>query len=160
LGVWIDHTGRGGVEVTECGANLCGHLVWLKEGADKRGCGLQIIGNARPVGKDMWDGGWILDPEDNKKYSVELKLLGSDKLRVVGYMGSKLFSETMTWKRAPADLKRCNAESSPDSEPPATPAKPPERTPEPTTTQRSGSGCTQYFPQIGRSVEVPCPKHP
>jgi len=60
-GVWIDHTGRGGVEITQCGANLCGRLVWLKDGANKKACGTQIIGNAKPVGKDTWDGGWIYD---------------------------------------------------------------------------------------------------
>src|SRR5262245_5819683 len=69
----VDHTGRGGVEITQCGANLCGKVVWLKEGTDKRGCGIQIIGNVKPVGKDTWDGGWILDPEKNAKFSVELK---------------------------------------------------------------------------------------
>ena len=108
-GIWIDHTGRGAVEITECGANLCGRLVWLKDKANKKGCGVQIIGNARPVGKDTWDGGWILDPEKNAKYSVELKPIGADKLRVLGYMGSKLFSETMIWKRAATDLERCDA---------------------------------------------------
>ena len=30
-------------------------------------------------------------------------------LKVVGYMGSKMLSETMMWRRAPADLKRCKA---------------------------------------------------
>ena len=50
-GVWIDHTGRGAVEIT-------------------------------PMG---------------------------DRLKVMGYMGSKMLSETMTWRRAPADLKRCGA---------------------------------------------------
>jgi hypothetical protein len=31
------------------------------------------------------------------------------KLKVVGYAGTKLFSETMVWTRAPADLQRCKA---------------------------------------------------
>ena len=61
LGIWIDHTGRGGVELKECGSNLCGHLVWLKEGTDKRGCGLQIIGKARSVARtcETVAGYWI-----------------------------------------------------------------------------------------------------
>ena len=119
-GIWIDHTGRGAVEITECGANLCGRLVWLKDGANKKSCGTQIIGNAKSVGKDTWDGGWIYDPDKNEKYSVELKPIGADKLRVLGYMGSKLFSETMIWKRAPGDLKRCD-----DAEPTVTAAPAP-----------------------------------
>jgi hypothetical protein len=65
--------------------------------------------NAKRTSSGTWDGGWIYDPEKNARYSVELKPIGSDKLRVVGYMGSKLFSETFTWKRPTADLKRCDA---------------------------------------------------
>lgn len=32
-----------------------------------------------------------------------------DSLKVVGYAGTKMLSETMVWTRAPADLKRCGA---------------------------------------------------
>jgi uncharacterized protein (DUF2147 family) len=108
-GVWVDHTGRGAVEITECAGRLCGHIVWLKDAGHKSVCGTQVIGNAKPVGKDTWDGGWIYDPDQNAKYSVELRTIGPDKLRVMGYMGSKLFSETFIWKRPTADLKRCDA---------------------------------------------------
>jgi uncharacterized protein (DUF2147 family) len=108
-GVWIDHTGRGAVEITECAGRLCGRIVWLKDTGHKSVCGTQVIGNAKPVGKDTWDGGWIYDPDQNAKYSVELRTIGADKLRVMGYMGSKLFSETFVWKRPTADLKRCDA---------------------------------------------------
>lgn len=109
-GVWIDHTGRGAVEIAECasGGGLCGHVVWIKDSKNRSACRTQIIGNARPVGSNTWDRGWIVDPDDNARYSVELKPMGEDRLRVTGYMGSKLFSETMVWKRAPADLERCD----------------------------------------------------
>ena len=106
-GLWYDDTGRGAVEITKCGANLCGKLVWLKDAANKSTCGTQIIGNVKPMGGGTWDGGWIYDPEDNAKYSVELTPMGGEKLKVVGYAGSKMLSETMIWKRAPADLPRC-----------------------------------------------------
>ena len=107
-GVWIDHTGRGAVEIAECGGALCGHVVWVKDAKHIKTCRNQILGNVKPVGGNTWDRGWIVDPDDNARYSVELKPVGEDRLRVVGYMGSKLFSETMMWRRAPADLKRCD----------------------------------------------------
>src|SRR5262249_18063929 len=45
-GIWIDDKGRGGVEIKNCGANLCGHVVWAKDEADNgKGCGKQIIGD-------------------------------------------------------------------------------------------------------------------
>jgi uncharacterized protein (DUF2147 family) len=110
-GLWYDHTGRGAVEIVKCGNNLCGKLVWLKNPSHKEGCGLQIIGDVKPVASGVWDGGWIIDPEKDlkTKYSVELTPVGTQALKVVGYMGTKFFSETMMWKRAPADLKRCRA---------------------------------------------------
>ena len=107
LGTWIDHTGRGAVEISECNGALCGRVVWLKEAKDEDGCNLQIIGNAKPVAGGKWNGGWIWDPERQSKYDVELTPIGDRKLRVHGYAGMKLFGETMTWTRAPADLPRC-----------------------------------------------------
>jgi uncharacterized protein (DUF2147 family) len=109
LGVWIDHTGRGAVEIKECAGGLCGRIVWLKDAANSSVCGTQVIGSAKKTASDTWDNGWIFDPDKDARYSVELKTIGTDKLRVMGYMGSKMFSETYTWKRASAELKWCDA---------------------------------------------------
>ncbi len=108
-GVWLNDTGRGAVEIKNCGGALCGHVVWVKDGADAKGCGKQIIGEARHAGGSTWDGGWVYSPEKKRRYDVELTPLGDGKLRVVGYAGVKLFSKTMIWKRAPADLQRCGS---------------------------------------------------
>jgi uncharacterized protein (DUF2147 family) len=139
-GVWLDHTGRGAVEITECGSALCGRIVWLKDAAHGSVCGTQVIGDAKPAGTGIWDNGWIYDPERQGKYSVELRPIGSDKLRVLGYLGSKFFSETMIWKRAGADLKRCD-QPAPNAAPAPAPAAPVEKaelTPaQPKQTERS-----------------------
>ena len=108
-GLWYDHTGRGAVEIVQCGDLLCGKVVWVKAGTNPKACGIQILGNVKPVSKDTWDNGWIYDPENDAKYSVALTPVGAEALKVVGYMGTKFFSETMMWKRAPANLKRCGA---------------------------------------------------
>jgi uncharacterized protein (DUF2147 family) len=112
LGVWIDHTGRGAVEITDCGGKLCGRLVWFKDPKSaKDGCNFQIIGDVRRVGANTWDGGWIVDPEKDpdKRYDVEITALGDQKLKVMGYDGVKFLSETMIWTRAPAGLVRCGS---------------------------------------------------
>ncbi|MFZ8528581.1 hypothetical protein ACO1NJ_14760, partial [Staphylococcus aureus] len=44
-GVWIDHTGRGAVEIIDCGGRLCGSVVWLRDTKNVKACGVQIIGN-------------------------------------------------------------------------------------------------------------------
>jgi len=111
-GIWIDDKGRGGVEIKDCGANLCGHIVWAKDEADNgKGCGKQIIGDVAPQGHGLWDNGWIYDPDSRKRYDVELKVLDDNRLRVKGYAGAKFFSRSMIWTRAPADLKRCDADA-------------------------------------------------
>jgi uncharacterized protein (DUF2147 family) len=107
-GLWYDHTGRGAVEISKCGGQLCGRLVWLKDPQHaKQVCGIQIIGDVKPMANGAWDGGWIYDPERDSKFSVELTPVGAQDLKVVGYMGTKWLSETMIWKRAPTNLKRC-----------------------------------------------------
>ncbi|HEY8246061.1 MAG TPA: DUF2147 domain-containing protein [Hyphomicrobium sp.] len=106
LGVWIDHTGRGAVEITNCGDALCGKVVWVADQANANGCGLQILGDVKPMGDGTFDEGWIYDPDKDAKYDVELVPQG-DKLKVVGYAGVKLFSQTFTWTRAKEELARC-----------------------------------------------------
>lgn len=102
-GVWLDHNGRGAVEIAPCadGNGLCGYVVHIKNAANANRCGLQILGNVTPGG-----GGWIYSPERKRKYPVALTRLSDDSLRVVGNAGS-LFSRTFTWNRAPDSIARC-----------------------------------------------------
>lgn len=109
-GVWLDDTGRGAIEITKCGTALCGRVVWVKAGKDSKGCGKEILGAVKAVGKGRWDGGWIYSPEHGRKFDVELTPVGNDRLRVMGYAGVKFLSQTRTWTRAPADLVRCDSQ--------------------------------------------------
>src|ERR1700704_1181616 len=172
IGVWIDHTGRGAVEITDCGGKLCGHLVWFKDVKQgKGGCNFQIIGNVRPVSGNKWDGGWIIDPDKdpNKKYDVEITPLNDQKLKVMGYEGMKFLSETMTWTRAPADLKKCGDDAVKPSGAASTeagggePAKPqtPQKADGDAIKGKSArqpeqeTDCKKYFPQTGQTISVP-----
>lgn len=124
-GVWIDDTGQGAVEIAPCADRLCGHVVWLAQEADRGGrpvvddnnpdparrrrpvCGLPVIGDLVRQRDGSWDRGWIYDPKVGKSYDVELRLSAPDRLRVTGYLGIKLLSDTFVWIRAPAGLQRC-----------------------------------------------------
>ena len=109
LGVWYDHTRSGAIEIKKCGKLLCGYIVWTKDPKDaKKGCGKPLIRNVKYVGNNTWDRGLIYSPTDGKDYSVELKPVSRSKLKVLGYAGSKFFSKTMYWKRAPSNIKRCD----------------------------------------------------
>jgi uncharacterized protein (DUF2147 family) len=162
-GVWIDHTGRGAVEIKDCSGALCGHVVWVKDPKHLNTCRNQIIGNVKLVSSGVWDRGWIVDPDDNARYSVELKPIGNDRLRVTGYMGSKFFSETMIWKRAPADLKRCDGVETATTPPqpdrqaslPASPAAPkpkaaPQVAPDATTERPAARPSPERAPTVER----------
>jgi uncharacterized protein (DUF2147 family) len=112
-GTWIDHTGQGAVEIRPCGELMCGRVVWLKNPTHRSRsgrpiCGAQILGNLRRGETNTWSSGWIFNPEDEERFSAEIKLQNENTLLVTGYLGLKLLGETFTWKRAPADLQRCN----------------------------------------------------
>ena len=124
VGVWINHEGKGAVEIKPCGAALCGNIVWLKNPVNDQGqplfdrrnpdetkrtrpiCGLAVIGNVKRT-SEGWDEGWIYNPEEGAQFDVALQASG-DRLTVTGYKGIKLFSKTLIWTRAPADLQRCD----------------------------------------------------
>ena len=61
--------------------------------------GLEIIrGGAKGEGKDVWEGGKILDPENGKEYRASFTPIeGGKKLEVRGYLGP--FWRTQTWTR-------------------------------------------------------------
>ena len=125
-GVWYDDTAQGAVELRSCGDRLCGRIVWLKAPLAPTGkplvdgnnpdakrqrrpiCGLDVIGNLARQSDGSWDGGWIYDPKTGKSYDVEVRLRDAQTLQVTGYAGFKFLSETLIWRRAPADLRHCD----------------------------------------------------
>jgi uncharacterized protein (DUF2147 family) len=109
LGVWIDHTKRGAVEITDCGGKLCGKVVWVKDTTDQFACGKQVIGSAKQAKPGQWTGGWIYDPEEKERYALVLTTVDADTLRLVGSAAFGLVSETMIWTRAKTPLEPCKA---------------------------------------------------
>jgi uncharacterized protein (DUF2147 family) len=129
-GVWINHSGKGAVEIRPCGdtgaaaKRLCGFIVWLKEPNDRKGrpltdgynpdtskrgrtiCGLPVLGSLQRVSSG-WDNGWVYDPEQGAQFDAAI-IAGRERLVLTGYKGVKFFSKTFTWRRAPADLPRCD----------------------------------------------------
>ncbi len=66
---------------------------------DKPLLGLEIIRGAKKVdGKDVWESGKILDPENGKEYTLRLTPVeGGKKLEVRGSIA--FFGRTQTWVR-------------------------------------------------------------
>ena len=70
------------------------------ERKDKAVLGLEIIRGVRKTeGKDVWEGGKILDPDNGKEYTLRLTPIeGGKKLEVRGYIA--FFYRNQTWIRA------------------------------------------------------------
>lgn len=102
------------VRITDHGGVLTGKVERvLREGADpaavcdkcsddrkdKAIVGLEIIRGAKKAeGKDVWEDGKILDPENGKTYTLRMTPIeGGAKLEVRGSIGP--FGRTQTWVR-------------------------------------------------------------
>ncbi len=102
------------VVINEAGGVLTGHIdQLLRKNADqKKLCtectddrkdkpvlGMEIIRGAKKAeGKDVWEDGKILDPENGKTYTLRLTPTdGGKKLEVRGSI--LFFSRTQTWER-------------------------------------------------------------
>lgn len=71
------------------------------ERKDQLQLGMEIIRAAKKAeGKDVWEGGNILDPENGSVYRLKLAPVdGGKKLEVRGYIGAPIFGRTQTWFR-------------------------------------------------------------
>ena len=102
------------IVITDNGGVLTGRIEkLLRKGADQtRRCtecsddrkdkpliGLEIIRGAKKAdGKEVWEGGQILDPENGKSYTLRMTPIeGGKKLEVRGSIA--FFGRTQTWVR-------------------------------------------------------------
>ena len=71
------------------------------ERKDKPVLGLEIIrGGRKADGKEVWEGGKILDPDNGKSYTLMLTPIdGGKQLQVRGYIA--FFYRTQVWTRVP-----------------------------------------------------------
>ncbi len=127
VGIWVDETGDGAVEIAPCGPKLCGRIVWLKQPLDKAGkpliddlnpaaakrkqpiCGLQVLGGLQKQNDGSWDQGWVYDPKVGESYDLAVQIKDANHLVITGYQGLKLFSKKFTWTRSASALPSCSA---------------------------------------------------
>ena len=117
-GVWATQGDDSHVNIVECGASLCGTIVWLKDplGDDGKDAvdsknpdpslrtqklvGLSLLSGFQPTDDPtVWKNGRIYNPEDGRTYSCNLKVQDTNTLRVRGYVGFSLLGETQIWNR-------------------------------------------------------------
>lgn len=70
---------------------------------DKLVLGMEIIRGAKKTdGKDVWEGGNIVDPDNGTVYRLKMTPIeDGKKLEVRGFVGFALLGRTQTWVRIP-----------------------------------------------------------
>ncbi|HZD32231.1 MAG TPA: DUF2147 domain-containing protein [Candidatus Angelobacter sp.] len=125
LGTWFDQALDSKIEVSKCGNNYCGKIVWLKEPVYPAGStegtpgtpkvdtknpdasrhktpmlGMQIIEGFQSAGDNQWKNGKIYDPDSGKTYSAKATLVAHGQLDLRGFIGISLLGRTEKWTRA------------------------------------------------------------
>jgi uncharacterized protein (DUF2147 family) len=117
-GVWLTERDDAAVAIADCGLQLCGRIVWLKDATDGSGkpradsenpepakrtrpiCGLVVIDGLVREDAATWGGGNVYDPRSGKIYSGSITLLRNNTLRVNAFLGLPVFGQSQIWKRA------------------------------------------------------------
>jgi uncharacterized protein (DUF2147 family) len=101
-GIWLTQAGDAKIQVSKCGAGICGTIVWLKAPIDSTTgrpqvddknrdpalarrpiIGLTLFKGMKPVAERKWSGR-IYNADDGKTYSSDITLASSRKLEVRG----------------------------------------------------------------------------
>lgn len=85
--------------ITTEGDPICNLCTDDRKGKPK--VGMEIIRGARQTeGKEVWEGGTVLDPESGTVYKLKMTPIdGGKKLEVRGFVGIALLGRTQTWIR-------------------------------------------------------------
>jgi uncharacterized protein (DUF2147 family) len=114
-GKWLTDEGKGHVLFEDCGTNVCGKIVWLKEPNDAAGAPLvdglneDVSLRTRPIiglklteleadGSGSWKG-TIYNPEDGKIYAAEAAIQKDGSLLIKGCILGGLLCDDQTWTR-------------------------------------------------------------
>jgi uncharacterized protein (DUF2147 family) len=115
-GVWLTQAGDARVQVSRCGAGICGRIVWLRDPIDPRTgqpqvddknpnpalaqrpiIGLSILIGMQPSGPAKWSGR-IYNADDGQIYTAHVTLQSDSTLEVEGCVGGMLCGGE-TWTR-------------------------------------------------------------
>ncbi len=113
-GIWLTEKGDARVQVSRCGTNLCGKVVWLKDPIDhatgkpaiddqnqdpalrnRPVIGLQLFLGMRPTGPSSWSGR-IYNADNGQTYDSTVAQGDPDHLQVRGCVGPLCGGETWT----------------------------------------------------------------
>lgn len=116
IGIWMNATGKGQIQIYKEGDKYFGKIIWLKEPNNVQGTPKLDVHNPDAAQKTKpilgaiilrnfkyddgeWSGGRIYDPASGKDYKCYMKLKDTRTLNVRGYIGFSLLGRTEVWTR-------------------------------------------------------------
>lgn len=123
LGIWRTESDEAKVEIFQCGAKICGKIIWLKNPnytdsndgqidtpiidhknpdpalRSRPVLGLKILEGFTPEDGNSWGNGTCYDPKSGKAYRGKIHLAAPDRLELRGYIGIPLFGRSSVWIR-------------------------------------------------------------
>jgi len=116
VGIWLNATGKGKIQVYKENGTYYGKIVWLREPLNEKGQPKLDTNNpnnslkSKPIVgaiilrdfefKDgEWTNGKIYDPESGKDYKCYMRFRDANTLNVRGYIGISMIGRTEVWTR-------------------------------------------------------------
>jgi uncharacterized protein (DUF2147 family) len=88
------------LNIFDCQSHVCGRIVWIKDAARRpTQCGRTIVWGLEPKARNQWDGGSILDPDDNNVYRLTANFEPDGTLRARIFKGVPLLGKTEVLRR-------------------------------------------------------------
>jgi uncharacterized protein (DUF2147 family) len=117
VGIWLNTTGKGKVQVYRENGKYFGKIVWLREPLNEKGLPKRDALNPKDALKTQplvglvvlrefifqeneWTDGKIYDPENGKEYKCYLRMKDANTLLLRGYIGISLIGRTEVWSRS------------------------------------------------------------
>lgn len=116
-GVWLTQQGDARIQVSRCGAGICGRIVWLRDPIDPKTnkpqvddknpnpalqqrpiIGLSLLIGMKPSGPAKWSG-QIYNADDGKTYIAHVTVTDGGTLDVTGCIAGGMLCGGETWTR-------------------------------------------------------------
>lgn len=116
-GIWLTQHGDARIQVSRCGAGICGRIVWLRDPIDAKTnkpqvddknpnpalqqrpiLGLSLLIGMKPSGPSKWSG-QIYNADDGKTYIAHVTAKDNDTLDVTGCIAGGMLCGGETWTR-------------------------------------------------------------
>jgi len=122
-GVWLIDQ-KAAVQIFDCAGLMCGRILWLYKPRNAEGqldrdqhnpnpalrqrelCGLTILWNLHPAGKNRWRDGWFYNPDDGKTYRLSAELKSDDVIAARIYVALPILGKTKTLVRVPKGVSQ------------------------------------------------------